>query len=233
MKIKKILLFACLGFAGTLTARSAVILKLVDADNLGSSTIVKNGSSFSFSLSAYVTGITTPSLNNFDLSIDSLPSHFTLTSFSETVPTGWITLPNKLGQQYGAANFTGEDLAGSAVLVTFNFAATGATPNTAYMINFIPQPSKFQELRDSSPELISFTQQGASVSVIPEPSHLALVAFGLIVAWLATPHRPFGCRQKGLSGSEFEGIDSSAHRLRNVASSQARQVAYHCTTELA
>lgn len=145
-------------------ARSAVILQFVNPSDLSTGPITVQANS-TFSLGVYVQGLTSPSLDSFNIGL-VLPSGFTLDSFTDTIPSGWFSFPNVPNQTYGGSNWSGLDITGNAMLVQLNLTA-GSNSGT---VDFINQGA-FQNLLDSSSNNISFSQSGIFINVIsvPEP----------------------------------------------------------------
>ncbi|MDD5199010.1 MAG: PEP-CTERM sorting domain-containing protein [Terrimicrobiaceae bacterium] len=158
-----------------------VTLSLITTGTPSSSLSIAAGQSFS--LYVQVSGIVSPTLNNFDLAIGTIPipvspnppfpTGLAISNFTDTVPSGWIKIPDAAAGKYGANAFFDADLPpGTANLVQINFSSTGALAAGNYTIGF-DTPNTF--LRSSSNGVISYTDSPLSLTVVPEPGSVSLL----------------------------------------------------------
>jgi hypothetical protein len=184
-----------LGLLAVSTAlRADAILTLVTPGTSNSTVTITPNSSFT--LEADVSGLTSPGLDIFDLTLGTLPSGVSLTSTTDLL-SNWYLSSNVGAQSYGGtaeynSNDPGsggvsDDLVGSAKLVDFNFTVNG-TPS-AGTINFAAPGVGTQDMYDENFDAIAFSQSGASIVIAPEPPAWLLIGAGLFLIGAATGRR--------------------------------------------
>lgn len=172
MGVAGISLLAALG-----TGQAQVLLRLLDAGTGLSSLTITPGQSFS--LNVQVSGLSSPALDNFDLQLAVLPMGTTISSFTDTVPTGWISLSDAPTRKYGAGNISGTDLTGTSTLVQINLTTIGTMATGSYTVSFVAQNSASQDLRGSSNQSIPYIPSSFTLTVVPEPTTGVLMLIGL------------------------------------------------------
>jgi hypothetical protein len=187
-KIKSIHLLILAGagavfLLSTATGRSQVTLSLINP----SSAPITPGSSFV--LDAVASGLTSPALDGFNLTLAALPAGLKLISASSPLQNqGWsiglsANFPNGSPQIDGLAGDPSEDISGSATIAEFDFTVASNSPyNVQDTISFIPEHTNTQDLEDSnSNPILPLTQNGVAVNIVPEPGILSL----FLLSWVA------------------------------------------------
>jgi hypothetical protein len=187
--------FFALGLlAASTTLRADAVLTLVTPGTSNSTVTITPNSSFT--LEADVSGLSSPGLDIFDLTLGTLPSGVTLTSTTDLL-SNWYLASNVGAQSYGGtaeynSNDPGpggvsDDLVVSAKLVDFNFTVNG-TPS-AGTINFAAPGVGTQDMYDENFNAIAFSQSGASIVIAPEPPAWLLIGTGMLLIGAATGRR--------------------------------------------
>ena len=160
-------------------AHAAPSLQILNPSSLGSSITITAGQSFSAEI--FVSGLTTP-LDSFNLAFATLPTGVTLNSFTDEVPSGWVTFSSVAGLEYGAANFnTSGDITPSGELVLANFTTSASTAGGSSLITFTA-PGVFQNLNDANGDAMTYSLQSLTLNIqaAPEPSTWMLAGAGII-----------------------------------------------------
>jgi hypothetical protein len=181
--IKKSVLLAGICLLAALgTSRAEVTLSLRNNGNDAPNLTIAPGDSFS--LNAVVAGLTSLGLGHFELLFAPLPTGLTLSSFTDTLLSGWFTgpldtTPNQWGGVY--FNYPDTEFIGTATLVRANFTTSGSLSPGNYTIDFVPTSSPYQVLQAPVGPVfdIPYTDSSFSLTVVPEPS-TALVACALV-----------------------------------------------------
>lgn len=164
-----------------------VLLELVNPSTSTSSEILTSPAETNFTLNIevqYLTG--TQALAGFDLTLASLPTGITLTSFTQVLPNFTPNDNSPTSFLYSAAdNSPNQDVTINATPISIlqaNFSTTSALAAGTYHIDFIA-PGFFQGLDDDNGNRISYTDEEATLVVenAPEPKTTILLLCGLAI----------------------------------------------------
>jgi hypothetical protein len=162
---------------GTVCVPAESVVQLINP----SSAPILPGSTFV--LDAVVSDLAPSALDGFDLTLAPLPAGITLTGTSSPL-ANWLIAnnsPSGIPQINAIAEDTSFDVTSTATLAEFDFSvANDPSTQGSYVINFKAQASESQNLQDASGDFIPFTQTGATVDVVPEPSTMFLLLAGLV-----------------------------------------------------